>query len=108
MVSERKRIANRLNAQKSTGPRTQQGKAASSHNAVTHGLTASSDGCAVLPSEDEVAYEELLMQLEREHRPRGVLQREIVTHLAQVLWKLRRVPAIERSLVFNRFYWAKR
>jgi hypothetical protein len=108
MVSERKRIANRLNAQKSTGPRTEQGKAASSHNALTHGLTTSSDGCAVLPSEDEAAYEQLLMQLEREQRPVGVLQREIVGHIAQVLWRLRRVPGIERSLVFNRFYWAKR
>jgi hypothetical protein len=108
MVSERKLLANRRNAQRSTGPRTDDGKAASSQNALTHGLTAASDSCAVLPSEDEVAYEELLLQLEREQRPQGVLQREIVGHIAQVLWKLRRVPSVERSLVFNRFYWAKR
>jgi hypothetical protein len=33
--------ANRRNARKSTGPKTAAGKAASSRNALTHGLTAS-------------------------------------------------------------------
>lgn len=38
MVSERKRVANAQNAKRSTGPRTQAGKAASRHNALRHGL----------------------------------------------------------------------
>ncbi len=38
MISERKLLANRANAKKSTGPRTERGKAYSSRNAVTHGL----------------------------------------------------------------------
>ena len=40
MASERQIAANRLNAQASPGPRTAEGKAASSRNALTHGLTA--------------------------------------------------------------------
>ncbi len=40
MASENQIAANRVNAQQSTGPRTPDGKAASSRNAVTHGLTA--------------------------------------------------------------------
>ena len=41
--------ANRLNAKKSTGPRTPQGKAVSSMNALKHGLRANP---APLPHED--------------------------------------------------------
>src|SRR5687768_9924012 len=39
-VSERKLAANRANAQKSTGPRTEAGKRNASLNALTHGLRA--------------------------------------------------------------------
>jgi hypothetical protein len=38
--SEKQKAASRENAKKSTGPRTPQGKAVSSRNAVKHGLTA--------------------------------------------------------------------
>lgn len=41
MTSEKRLAANRRNAQRSTGPRTQDGKARSRLNAVKHGLAAS-------------------------------------------------------------------
>ena len=40
MATEKQVAANRANAQKSTGPKTEEGKAVSRGNAVTHGLTA--------------------------------------------------------------------
>ena len=49
MATEKQIQANRNNAKKSTGPRTEQGKAASSQNALKHGLLARD---AVLPGED--------------------------------------------------------
>jgi hypothetical protein len=48
MASEAQIAANRLNAQKSTGPRTEEGKALSSKNHLIHGLTAK----GLLPHED--------------------------------------------------------
>ena len=41
MTSERKIAANRNNAKKSTGPRSEGGRAVSRYNAVRHGLAAS-------------------------------------------------------------------
>ncbi|MCP4542912.1 MAG: hypothetical protein GY832_37815, partial [Chloroflexi bacterium] len=37
-VSQKQLIANRRNAARSTGPKTEQGKAIASRNAITHGL----------------------------------------------------------------------
>ena len=55
MCSDQKRQANRVNALKSTGPKTAKGKAVSSRNATKHGLTAQS---AVVLEEDPQEFEE--------------------------------------------------
>ena len=52
MSSTAQAIANIENAKKSTGPRTEAGKAVSSHNSLKHGLTSET---VLLPGEDEVA-----------------------------------------------------
>ena len=48
--------ANRRNAQKSTGPKTPEGKSAVSMNALRHGLRARS---VVLPGEDRAEFNQL-------------------------------------------------
>src|SRR4051794_34764774 len=52
MTTLRQMIANRQNASKSTGPKTEEGKAISRRNALTHGLAGAG---VVLPDEEEQA-----------------------------------------------------
>ena len=54
MASEAQIKANRENAQKSTGPRTEEGKAVVAQNAVKHGLWARQ---AVIKEEDPAEFE---------------------------------------------------
>src|SRR6476619_5991854 len=56
MATQKQIEANRRNAQKSTGPKTEEGKTKSKFNAMKHGMTAE---VAVLPHEDKTSYEEL-------------------------------------------------
>src|SRR5579863_6085716 len=66
MATEKQTAANRLNAQKSTGPRTPEGRAAVRLNGVTHGLTAET---LVLKGESEDDFNALFESLEAEHQP---------------------------------------
>jgi hypothetical protein len=58
---------NRANSQQSTGPRSEAGKQRSALNALTHGLTART---AVLPSEDQAAYQHHCRQFRDEYNPK--------------------------------------
>jgi hypothetical protein len=90
--SERRLAANRANARKSTGPKTPQGKAKSSLNAVKSGLT----GQTVLVPADEVeAYGSHVDAYRQELDPQTPLQEEIVQTLADLQWRLYRLPNLE-------------
>ncbi len=81
------RNANRLNASKSTGPKTAEGKARSRLNSYKHGLTGS--GIA-LPKEDAAEVQERFEALESEIKPRGVLARILVQRVALCSIRLER------------------
>jgi hypothetical protein len=94
----RKRIrANRRNSKKSTGPKTAEGKRIVSRNALVHGLR--SQHFPVLPYENSAEYREFEEAMERDCYPQGILQRQVVYQITQISWKLRRIPAIEASLL---------
>src|SRR5260221_2096664 len=66
MSSQRQIDANRLNAQKSTGPSTPEARAAVGLNSLKYGLYAET---LILPGEDPAAFEALLDRLDAEHQP---------------------------------------
>ena len=67
MATDAQILANRLNAQKSTGPRTIEGKAAVLQNAVKHGLLAERD---IISSESQARLRPLSPTNPRRAKPR--------------------------------------
>jgi hypothetical protein len=101
MTSEKQLLANRLNAQKSTGPRSLPGKTVSARNAVKHGLLSRD---IVLQNEDPEEFDALLSRLRHDMQPKGIIECELVENLAVDLWRLRRVRQVETS-IFNRHFF---
>jgi hypothetical protein len=87
-ATSQKRIdANRRNAQKSTGPRTPEGKSRSRFNRLKHGLTAT---IAVIPGEDRAAYEARLEAMIESMAPRNQVELDLLGQIAATTWSLER------------------
>jgi hypothetical protein len=95
MTSWRQFQANRLNALKSTGPRTEEGKHVSRRNALRHGLTAETVIDGLEDSEDYRGFEAAIIA---DYDAETAVERELVLRLASLLWRLRRIIAIETDL----------
>ena len=89
--------ANRKNAKKSTGPRTEDGKARVAKNALKHGLLARD---TVLPGEDPADFDRQLSALEADLQPVNSLEFELVRQIADSQWRMgRRSPIPEYGAV---------
>src|ERR1700687_5987178 len=95
MTSYRQIEANRRNAVKSTGPRTEAGKQASRCNAVRHGLTAETVIGTLEDAEDYRAFEAAITA---DYDVQSAVERELVLRLASLLWRLRRATTMETGL----------
>jgi hypothetical protein len=95
MTSEKQILANVANAQKSTGPRTEAGKATSSRNAVSHGLTVESATLASLTEEDQADFDQLRAKLRDQLLPVGELEEQIFQGYSWSLYQCDRARAFE-------------
>jgi hypothetical protein len=94
-VSAARLAANRANALHSTGPRTGQGKAAASLNAVKTGLTGRT---VLLSTEDAAEYERHLAAFWDEYQPIGLRECELAQSIADTFWRLARIPSLEMAI----------
>jgi hypothetical protein len=76
--------ANRRNAQKSSGPRTAEGKNRSRMNALDHGGRAS---ILALPPEEFAQYEEWRLAWKRAYRPRCAAEEVLIDRITALDWQ---------------------
>jgi hypothetical protein len=95
--------ANRLNAQRSTGPQTENGKRAVRYNALKHGLLAEA---SLLPGEDAALFRLLAEELRAQFEPVGELEQFLVDRITSCAWRLRRVLQVEAGLFVARLKYA--
>ena len=95
MTSLKQIEANRRNALKSTGPRSEEGKRRSRRNAIRHGLTAET---VITDLENPADYKAFEAAIAADHDAQTAVERELVLRLASLLWRLRRATSIERGL----------
>ena len=95
-VSEKKTAANRRNAQKSTGPKTLDGKNRSKLNALQHGLRSA---ITILPTEDAASFEARKDAWTDELQPNGEFETYLVDLIVANSWRLDRCRRAEASLL---------
>jgi len=100
MPTKKQIEANRRNAQKSTGPKTPEGKAAAAQNAETHGLTASRAGSrVVIANEDRNAYEHFRSDMLEEYNPVGAMEYILTERIIGLAWRLRRSERMQTEVI---------
>ncbi len=95
MATNAQVAANKKNAQLSTGPTSETGKAKSSLNAVRTGLTGRT---VLLPGDDAEAYQTHVDGFFERWDPMGDEERNLVQSLAHTEWRLLRIPALEMGI----------
>jgi len=96
MASQPQILANRLNAQKSTGPKTPEGKAAVAQNALKHGLSARRD---VVITESQAEFDLHRDSLLAELAPQGPMESILADRIVTLSWRLKRAEAIQNQTI---------
>src|SRR6185312_9201446 len=92
MMSDRKLKANRLNAQKSTGPKTKRGKRRARFNACTHGYFCRH---LVLAGESEFQFVGIREKLLESLKPQNLAELLVVDRIVSATWKIIRLQESE-------------
>ena len=101
-TSEKKAESNRHNAEKSTGPRTEQGKANSRLNALKHGILASQGAITMIEGrENRGQFAAMADGLAEDFQPVGTYEQLLVQEIAACFWRKRRLLTFENRAAFQ-------
>src|SRR5438445_1351451 len=95
MSTQAQIAANQSNAQLSTGATSEEGKAASSRNRTSHGLSYEGALFFLLPWESFEDYSKLQFEFECEYRPETQTEKTLVERMAQHHWLRNRAEFLE-------------
>jgi hypothetical protein len=107
MATAAQNEANRRNAQKSTGPKTDDGKDRVRRNAFKHGMTARTI-VPVLPQENAKELEDRTQQAITAMKPRNPLELDLVRRAVRLSWAIDRVERAETAHLAHRVRMAAR
>ncbi len=93
-ISASQLAANRANALKSSGPRSEAGLAISSQNRTTHGLTRHNGVFRLLTTEEPEKFAALKTDLELEHHPETETESILVNNMAESTWLSQRAAKL--------------
>ncbi len=96
MATDKQIEANRLNAQKSTGPRTEAGRAVSRLNAYKHGLTGHLN---VMTEDQKDARDAFMAGIVESLKPADAIERQLAHSIADGYWRINRVSTIENNFL---------
>jgi len=82
----------------STGPRTDAGKAASSQNALRHGLAS---GTIIIPGEDPEAFQSFAASLKKDYAPANTIEEVLVADMARHHWLKDRAMRLQDEGIAN-------
>src|SRR4051794_29071829 len=105
MATAKQIEANRRNAQKSTGPKTEEGKSKSRINALEHGLGAIH---VPLPHEDPNELPHILGGLMETYQPANAQEQMLVHNIASAYLRMQRASRFEAALINGHIVSVKR
>jgi hypothetical protein len=90
--------ANYTNAQHSTGPVTAEGKARSSANALTHGLTSAK---VLMPGESQEEYDRFSAAIFADYKPANEHETMLATLVVETTWRYKRLLRMEEAAILS-------
>ncbi len=95
MISEKQLAANRRNALRSTGPRTEEGKKVAALNARRHHLTGQ---VTTMTEADRIMHDAFSASIVDNLAPEGAMETQLAQRIATDSWRLNRISAVEDNL----------